>query len=47
MITLGTIIVSICVGCIYGEVHGWMAFGLCLLLYGIIDYIDKGYIRNK
>ena len=39
--SFGTIIVSICIGTIYGAVYGWLFFGVMLMGLGIVESIAK------
>jgi len=38
-ISVGTIIVAIAIGCMYGAAFGWLFFGIMLMLFGFVQVI--------
>jgi len=38
---IGMIIVSICIGSLYGGVYGWLFFGVACMLTGIVEGLVK------
>jgi hypothetical protein len=38
-ISVGTIIVAIAIGCMYGAAFGWLFFGIMLMLFGFAQVI--------
>jgi hypothetical protein len=38
---IGMIIIACCVGSLYGTVYGWLAFGVFLLISGLISIFTK------
>lgn len=39
--SVGVIMVSICLGSIYGAVYGWLFFGVMCMLTGIVEGLVK------
>ena len=44
---LGTIIVSICVGVMYGQVFGWLTLGGICLFAGIWQAADDSIVKYR
>ncbi len=42
-ILIGLLIVSLCVGVLFGAVYGWLVFGGCLLFLGLSEHLLKYY----
>lgn len=38
-LSTGVIVVAIAIGCLYGAAYGWLAFGIALILVGVVRII--------
>lgn len=43
---LGLIIVSCCIGSLFGAVYGWLAFGTVVFVSGFIEFVGNS-IKGK
>lgn len=46
-ITIGAIIISCCIGSLYGAAFGWLSFGVFLVLTGLATSVMNVFKQDK